>query len=70
MFGITTEARTIIRVSESKVIGKVIPPSLESKISTLAQFKLLALVPATVQLMICVVPDEWDTVTLFFANQL
>ena len=56
IFGITTWAEPVFGVPESKVVAKVFPPSVDSKTSTAPQFTPLVLVPATVQLMDCVVP--------------
>ena len=40
----------------AKTVDQVFPPSVEIKISTLAQFTLLAVVPASFQVTICELP--------------
>ena len=55
-FGITTACEPSFGVPATKVIGKVKPPSVDNKISTFIQFIPLALVPATVQLIVWDVP--------------
>ena len=56
LFGITTLAAPLLGVAESKVIGKVFPPSVDNKIVTFEQFTPFAFVPATVQFIVCDVP--------------
>ena len=57
-FGITTFSAPSLAVPESKVVEKVNPPSVDNTISTLAQFTPFAVVPATFQVMLCVLPPE------------
>ncbi len=56
VLGITTAWVPSFGVPATKTIGKVNPPSVDNKISTLAQFTPFAFVPATVQLIVCDVP--------------
>ncbi|ESU27405.1 hypothetical protein FLJC2902T_21100 [Flavobacterium limnosediminis JC2902] len=61
IFGITTLCEPSFGVPANKTVGNVCPPLVDNKMSTLAQFTPLALVPATVQLIVCVVPAAYET---------
>ena len=55
VFGIVTACVPSFGVAANNV-DHVVPPSVEIKISTLAQFTPLAVVPATFQVTVCEVP--------------
>ena len=61
MFGIMMFWEPSFGVEASKTIGKVCPPSVDNKMSTLVQFTPFVLVPATDQLMVCEVPAAYET---------
>ena len=63
VFGIVTACVPSFGVAANKV-DQVAPPSVESKMSTLAQFTLLAVVPATFHVTVCVEPVSYTHLTL------
>ena len=60
LLGIVTSCVPSFSVDANNV-DHVVPPSIESKISTLAQLTLLAVVPATAHMMVCVLPTAYET---------
>jgi hypothetical protein len=52
VLGIVTACVPSFGVAASKVTGKVAPPSVDKRISTLAVFTPLAVVPATFQVTV------------------
>ena len=61
MFGTTISCEPSFVTPDAKAIGYVSPPSVDKKISTLAAFTPLPVVPATFHVTLCVDPASQDT---------
>ena len=55
MFGIVTASVPSFAVAAT-IVDHVVPPFVDNKISTFAQLTPFAVVPATAQVMVCVLP--------------
>lgn len=64
VFGITTACDPSFGVLLASTVGKVCPPSVLNEILTLAQLTGVAVVLATFQVIVCVVPPVHDTAVL------
>src|SRR6476661_1784247 len=64
MLGAVTVAEPSLAVPASSTVGYVRPPSVESRMFTVAQFTPLAVVPATLQVTVWVLPPVQVTAVL------